>query len=157
MKVVVHRDKDELAEAAAHDFTRRARGPWRRPGASPAPWPKGSTPKATYEILAHDHADEIDWSRVHFFFGDERTVPRDHEDSNYRMAHDALPSRVPVGSVHRMRGELPPEEATSLHEEELREFFDASGSPPGLFSRLLSPSSIHRLSTMWTVWRLVLK
>jgi 6-phosphogluconolactonase len=83
----------------------------------------GSTPKATYEVLARDYANELDWSRVHVFFGDERTVPPDHEDSNYRMAYETLLSHVPVGSVHRMRGELPPDEAAAAYEEELRAFF----------------------------------
>jgi 6-phosphogluconolactonase len=89
----------------------------------------GSTPKATYEILARDYADRIDWSKVHVFFGDERTVPPDHEDSNYRMAREALLNHVPVGSIHRMRGELPPDEAAAAYEEELREFFGAEGLP----------------------------
>jgi 6-phosphogluconolactonase len=89
----------------------------------------GSTPKATYEVLARDYAGKLDWSRVHVFFGDERTVPPDHEDSNYRMAHEALLSRVPAGSVHRMRGELPPGEAAAAYEEELREFFGPDGVP----------------------------
>jgi len=89
----------------------------------------GSTPKALYELLAVEYRDTLDWSKVHAFFGDERCVPPDHEDSNYRMAREALLSRVPVGSVHRMRGELAPPEAAALYEEELTSFF---GGPPGL-------------------------
>ncbi len=88
----------------------------------------GSTPKATYEVLARDHAEDVDWPNVHVFFGDERTVPPDHEDSNYRMAREALLDHVPVGSVHRMRGELPPEEAAASYEDELREFFGERAS-----------------------------
>ena len=87
----------------------------------------GSTPKALYELLATEYRDTLDWKGVHTFFGDERTVPPDHEDSNYRMAQHTLLSRVPVGSVHRMRGELDPREAATLYEEELEEFF---GGPP---------------------------
>ena len=47
-------------------------------------------------------------------------MPPDHEDSNYKMASEALLDHVPVGSVHRMRGELPPDEAAEAYEEELR-------------------------------------
>jgi 6-phosphogluconolactonase len=89
----------------------------------------GSTPKATYGILARDYAERIDWSRVHVFFGDERNVPPDHEDANYRMAREALLDHVPIGGVHRMRGELPPDEAAAAHEVELREFFGAEKLP----------------------------
>lgn len=89
----------------------------------------GSTPKALYELLAVEYRDALDWNGVHAFFGDERTVPPDHEDSNYRMAREALLSHVPVGSVHRMRGEMEPREAAALYEKELEEFF---GGPPVL-------------------------
>jgi 6-phosphogluconolactonase len=89
----------------------------------------GSTPKATYGILARDYAERIDWSRVHVFFGDERNVPPDHEDANYRMAREALLDHVPIGGVHRMRGELPPDEAAAAYEVELREFFGAEKLP----------------------------
>jgi 6-phosphogluconolactonase len=132
VNLVVHADRDALAEAAARDFAGRAREAIETTGRFTVALAGGSTPRATYEVLARDHSGEIDWSRVHVFFGDERTAPPDHEDSNYRMAHDALLSRVPVGSVHRMRGELSPEEAASLYEEELREFFGVSGGPPDL-------------------------
>jgi 6-phosphogluconolactonase len=80
-------------------------------------------------LLARDYPAELDWSKVHVFFGDERTVPPEHEDSNYRMAYEALLSRVPVGSVHRMRGELPPAEAAASYEEELRECFGPDEPP----------------------------
>jgi 6-phosphogluconolactonase len=89
----------------------------------------GSTPKATYEVLARDYADGVDWSNVHVFFGDERAVPPDHEDSNYGMARDTLLDRVPIGSVHRMQGELPPDEAAEAYEQELRDFFGSDDLP----------------------------
>ena len=89
----------------------------------------GSTPKAAYEILARDFAETVDWGRTHVFFGDERTVPPDHEDSNYRMAREALLDHVSIGGVHRMRGELPPEEAAASYEDELRGFFGAEEPP----------------------------
>lgn len=61
----------------------------------------GSTPRAFYERLA---GVEYAWAETHLFFGDERCVPADHADSNFRMAHEALLSRVPA-RAHRMPGE----------------------------------------------------
>jgi 6-phosphogluconolactonase len=89
----------------------------------------GSTPKAMYGVLAREYAGRIDWSRVHIFFGDERPVPPDHDDSNYKLASETLLDHVPIRSVHRMRGELPPDEAATAYEKELRTFFGAEGVP----------------------------
>ena len=130
MNLLVKEDPQQLAEAAARDFAAKAQAAIAERGSFTVTLAGGSTPKATYEILARDYADELDWSKVHVFFGDERTVPPDHEDSNYGMAQRTLLSRVPVGSIHRMRGELPPAEAAAAYEEELRGFFGASDEPP---------------------------
>jgi 6-phosphogluconolactonase len=129
VNLLVYETPEELAEAAARDFAARAREAIDERGRFAVALAGGSTPKATYEVLARDFAGELDWSRVHVFFGDERTVSPDHEDSNYRMAYETLLSRVPVGSVHRMRCELPPEEAATAYEEELREFFGPDDVP----------------------------
>ena len=57
----------------------------------------GSTPKSVYELLATEaYSARFDWTRVHVFFGDERFVPPDHPDSNYRMAREAMLSKVPI-------------------------------------------------------------
>jgi 6-phosphogluconolactonase len=80
----------------------------------------GSTPRRLYELLA-ERAESIDWEHWRVFFGDERAVPPDDLKSNFRMAHEALLSKVPLAEfgVHRMRGELPPERAAELYESEL--------------------------------------
>jgi 6-phosphogluconolactonase len=129
LNLLVHENPDELAEVAAREFATRAEGAINALGRFAVVLAGGSTPNATYEALARDYSGELDWGSVHVFFGDERSVPPDHEDSNYRMAHEVLLSRVPVGSVHRMRGELPPAEAAAAYEEELREFFGPEGVP----------------------------
>jgi 6-phosphogluconolactonase len=123
VNLLVYETPEELAGAAARDFATRAKEAIDERGRFAVALAGGSTPNATYEVLARDYANELDWSRVHVFFGDERTVPPGHEDLNYRMAYETLLSRVPVGSVHRMRGELPPDEAAAAYEEELRSFF----------------------------------
>ena len=86
----------------------------------------GSTPVPVYEGLARDpFAGMLDWERVHVFFGDERCVPPDHEDSNYRMAYETLLKHVsiPESNIYRMRGEDDPEQAAKAYEAALYEFF----------------------------------
>jgi 6-phosphogluconolactonase len=117
----------ELARAAAEMFAEEAAKNIQEKGSFSVALAGGSTPKALYELLATEYRDALEWEEIHAFFGDERIVPPDHEDSNYRMAQHALLSQVPVGSVRRMRGELDPREAAALYEQELRTFF---GGPP---------------------------
>jgi 6-phosphogluconolactonase len=79
----------------------------------------GSTPRVAYERAA---AMREDWSGVHIWFTDERCVPPDHEHSNFGMADRALLSRVDGATVHRMRGELGPEDGAAAYQNELEEF-----------------------------------
>jgi len=85
----------------------------------------GATPRASYERLAQPpFSDRMPWDRTWVFFGDERGVPPDHADSNYRMARETLLSQVPVPptQVLRIRGEAPdPEEAASEYARVLAE------------------------------------
>jgi 6-phosphogluconolactonase len=83
----------------------------------------GSTPRATYERTAELRDD---WSGVDFWFTDERCVPPEHEHSNFGMAHRALLSRAEGATVHRMHGELGPEDGASAYENELAEFGPAA-------------------------------
>ena len=88
----------------------------------------GSTPRATYARLAQaDLADRLDWAAVHVFWGDERAVPPDDEQSNYKMAWDAWLSHVPIPSqnVHRIQAEMAPAAAAAEYEGLLRSFFAA--------------------------------
>ena len=78
----------------------------------------GSTPKVAYERAAQLRRD---WSGVDFWFTDDRCVPPDHEHSNFGMADRALLSRAEGATVHRMRGELGPEEGAAAYEAELDE------------------------------------
>ena len=81
----------------------------------------GSTPKRLYEILAADHRDSFPWTRTHLFFGDERVVPHDHADSNYRMAREALLDHVPIpaANVRPMPTDGDPAEAAQRYQREL--------------------------------------
>ncbi|HVX66895.1 MAG TPA: 6-phosphogluconolactonase, partial [Bryobacteraceae bacterium] len=82
----------------------------------------GSSPKPMFARLA---SAELPWDRVHVFWVDERAVPPDDSESNYRLAHETLLSKVaiPATNVHRIRAELVPEEAAREYEREIRGFF----------------------------------
>ncbi|TCJ20085.1 6-phosphogluconolactonase [Rubrobacter taiwanensis] len=123
MNLRVCENPEELARTAAEEFAAQAERAVGERGRFAAALAGGSTPRAAYELLAREYKDRSFWERTHIFFGDERAVPPEHEESNYRMAREALLECVPVGRVYRMRGELPPEEAAAAYEAELREFF----------------------------------
>jgi 6-phosphogluconolactonase len=93
----------------------------------------GSTPKQTYARLAKDpFKSSIPWGKLWFFWGDERCVPKEHADSNFRMAAESLLQYVPVPPSHviRMRGEDAPPVAAQEYEKFLRSFFRDSGLWP---------------------------
>ena len=80
----------------------------------------GSTPRLVYSDLAK-MAGELPWEKVQITFGDERCVPPDDEESNYRMARESLLDAVPIpeGNVFRIQGELAPERAAEEYEQQL--------------------------------------
>src|SRR5687767_2433198 len=100
-------DPDGVARAAAARIAELARESVAERGLFALALAGGSTPRRVYELLAGDEfRDVFDWRSVHVFFGDERAVPFDHADSNFRMANEALLSRVavPARNVHRIEG-----------------------------------------------------
>ncbi len=98
----------------------------------------GSTPRAMFERLAAaPFRDEVEWRKIQWFWGDERSVPAEHPDSNYRMAAESLLSRVDVDwtKVHRMRGEADPlSDAADEYQRTLAQVCNAplNGPPPSL-------------------------
>jgi 6-phosphogluconolactonase len=90
----------------------------------------GSTPKLLYQLLAKEpYRSQIDWPRIEIYFGDERAVPPDHADSNFRMANEALLLHVPLRAenVHRMRGEIDPNTAAIEYGRMLKARFGEGG------------------------------
>jgi 6-phosphogluconolactonase len=92
----------------------------------------GSTPRSLFTLLASS-ARDFPWDRTYFFWGDERHVPPDNPDSNYRMANETLLSKVPVpaGNVHRVLAENPDAAAAALdYEQTLHSFFQLDDARP---------------------------
>ena len=113
-----------LAEQAAKRFTALAAKAWHEHRAFTVALAGGSTPKALYSVLASEpYRTQMDWSKIEFFFGDERAVPPDDPDSNYRLANESLfrPAGVGSGRIHRMKGEMENlSAAAELYARELR-------------------------------------
>jgi 6-phosphogluconolactonase len=119
-QVEVLADADALADAAAALVAEQAASSIAARGRFVLALSGGSTPRATYQRLAERR--DVDWSRVHVVWGDERCVPPDDAASNYRMARESLLDRVPIPEphVHRIRGEAPPEAEAARYEADLR-------------------------------------
>ncbi len=96
----------------------------------------GSTPRGMYSLLATEpYRIRVPWDNLHVLWGDERSVPPDNEQSNYRMARESLLSHVPIPAVnvHRLRGESSSlSEAAEQYEHEIRELFNDPNGVPGI-------------------------
>jgi 6-phosphogluconolactonase len=128
----IYHDSEQLTRAAALQFVDLARQAIEARGRFSVALSGGSTPKALYTLLASDEfAPRVEWPLVHVFWGDERCVPQDHEDSSYRMARETLLSHVPLPpqNVYRIRGELQPQQAAAEYEQALRGFFSMATWP----------------------------
>jgi 6-phosphogluconolactonase len=129
-QILTCRDAAELSERAAEEFVRLARQAIQTAGRFTVALSGGSTPKALYARLALPaYAEQIPWHRVHLFWGDERSVPPDHPESNYRMVQESLLSKIniPAEHVHRIAGEKEPKVAVAEYEAELKRFFKLAG------------------------------
>jgi 6-phosphogluconolactonase len=118
-RLLIRPDAAALTVSAAEEFARAVEtsvGPFR------VALSGGETPKAMFRVLAAEpFRSRVSWHRIRFFWGDERCVPPEHPDSNYRAAYESLLSRVPAGGIFRIPAELPdPDEAARRYEETLR-------------------------------------
>jgi 6-phosphogluconolactonase len=132
--IVLCRDLVELSRQSAEQFSHLADQSVEASGRMTVAFSGGSTPKHLYSLLASpDYKNRIPWNNVELFWGDERCVPPDHPESNFRMAQEALLSRIqiPAGNIHRMRGEGQPQAAAAEYEKKLQKFFGLdSGALP---------------------------
>jgi 6-phosphogluconolactonase len=106
MEIKIFKDKNEVAEQFSAYFTDLVNGK----DTFHVALSGGSTPKIVFDVLAAKHGTEIDWSKIHFYWGDERCVPPTDDQSNYKMTVEHLFSKikVPEKNVHRVLGEADP-------------------------------------------------
>lgn len=127
-RMEVVRDADALARRAADIIAQAIKG-------ASAPFrlvlSGGSTPRATYALLAHQ---DIDWSQVDLFFGDERFVPHDHKDSNYRMVCESLlaAGKVRPRNLFAIPADGTPQSAAARYDQLLRQQYGADALKPGV-------------------------
>jgi 6-phosphogluconolactonase len=114
-------DPVALAQRVADDFADAARRSIDVRGNFYVALAGGSTPKASYALLAQSPYDGLDWSKIFFFFGDERCVPPDDDQSNFKMARTALlePRKIEAGHIFRMQGEIDPATAARTYADVL--------------------------------------
>jgi 6-phosphogluconolactonase len=120
-EIKVAKNADALSSLAANLFVDLARESITVRGSFTVALAGGTTPRKLYSLLASQrYRHELDWKRVSFFFGDERHVPPDSEESNYRMANETLlaPLGIIPENVHRWQAEL---SDTSLIAEQYQE------------------------------------
>ena len=132
----VVRDATSLFNAAAAEFASAAAASIKTKGSFSVALSGGSTPRGMFALLAADEfRPRVRWDRVFFFWGDERHVPPDHPDSNFRMALEALLSHLSLrdDQVFRIHAENPdPAAAAQDYEGTVRQFF---GLGDGQFPR----------------------
>jgi 6-phosphogluconolactonase len=125
----------DLFQAAAEEVIRAATSAITERGRFTIALSGGSTPKNLYTLIAANASASLPWDRMFFFWGDERHVPPDDPDSNYRMAKETLLSKVaiPSANIFRIPAENPDAAAAAdAYEQTLRKFFAIA---PGEFPR----------------------
>jgi 6-phosphogluconolactonase len=129
---------DAVAHSAAALFASTAAAAVKARGLARIAISGGNTPKAMFELLAdpvQPFFNQVSWDKLNLFWVDERCVPPDHEESNYRMTNQALLAKVPLSSerIHRMEGELDPEVAAARYESTIRNTFKLEGAETPTF------------------------
>lgn len=128
MELKTFENLEELNICAAEKFAEIAKNSIAERGHFTVALSGGSTPKKLFSLLTQEpFRSRIDWQKIKFFFGDERNVPIDSEESNFRMANESLFSKieVPAENIHRFlteKGE--PKVIAKEMEKEIREVFD---------------------------------
>jgi 6-phosphogluconolactonase len=141
LELIVSRDAAEVSRRAADLFLRLTSEAQAHYRSFTVALSGGSTPKGLYTLLAREpYRSQVPWSLVHVFWGDERCVPPDHAESNYKLAHDALLSQVPIPetNIHRVSTEHGDcAGAAADYAQELVTFFGLEGRALPHFDLLL--------------------
>lgn len=134
-EIKILHDPAALARAAAEEYKKLAAAAVQKTGRFTVALSGGSTPRTLYSLLATEYRSALPWEQTLFFWGDERHVPPDSPESNYKMAYDAMLSKIPVpaANVFRVAAEDPDaDRAAQAYEKVLRQVFQLA---PGEFPR----------------------
>jgi 6-phosphogluconolactonase len=165
MQLHIYKDSDTLSREVAKWITDTIRDTLKKQGRFTIALSGGGTPKKLHQLLAAPpYRDQIDWSRMHIFWGDERAVPFEDDRNNAKMAYDTLLDLVPVpaSQIHPMRTDIPPEQSAVAYEEILHRYFPPPPSPANVPSTLAAgdiapfPASNHGTAGGVTSFDLVL-
>jgi len=127
MELHVLKDGEALSQAAAKFIAGHIAATLKKQERYTIALSGGSTPKRLHQILAQSpYKDEIDWSKLHVFWGDERAVPFKDDRNNAKMAYDTLLDFVPVPAeqIHVMRTDISAEQSAVEYEKILHRYFD---------------------------------
>ncbi|QJD80169.1 6-phosphogluconolactonase [Spirosoma rhododendri] len=130
MELIIKKNPTDLAKAAADLITKRITDALKTQDRFTIALSGGSTPKALHELLAKQpYVEQIPWAQLHVFWGDERYVPIDDEQSNAGMAYDTLLGHVytPEDQIHVWKTDLEPQEAAADYDRTLHEYFGETG------------------------------
>ncbi len=131
-EVRVFADLEALSRIAADIFVLLCKDASASKGRFAVALSGGSTPRRFLSLLAGSpYQEQITWSTVHIFWADERCVARENHESNYKLAYETLLSKVPIPeeNIHRIKGEMNPEQASRDYEDSLRMFFGTQPIP----------------------------
>src|SRR3990170_3090509 len=123
LEIYIFSDSQQLADTLSRDFRRSLETQANAGGSVFVALSGGNTPRIFFERLAvPPYREEIPWKNIHFFWGDERCVPPDDAESNFKMANDAFLSHVaiPDNNIHRVMGENPPQSEVHRYEKEIK-------------------------------------
>lgn len=124
MKLNIYKDSDAAIQSIATYLVDLAKKSIAEKGRFDISLSGGSSPKKLYELLAKNFASDIDWTKVFFFFGDERYVAHDHPDSNYLMATTAMaPLNLGEAQIFKVDTSLDPESAALDYEKCIKKHF----------------------------------
>ena len=126
MEVLITKDIDELSNRVADWITAYIEKTLRKQERFTLVLSGGNTPKRLYQLLATpEYSNRVDWTKIHFFWGDERYVPFSDDRNNAKMAFDTLLNHVPVNkeNIHLIRTDIKPEDAAAEYEKVLQNYF----------------------------------
>ena len=128
MELKIYSDKQEVASEFSNFFAEKVK----ESDSFHVALSGGSTPKIVFDVLANEFGSDLDWNKVHFYWGDERCVPPTDDESNYKMTVEHLLSKIeiPEENIHRIKGENEPKGEAVRYSEVIEQYLSESNGIP---------------------------